>query len=128
MRKRRCDKFCPNLIFSNSVTVITVAGVDTLVIDLPDNNYRNCMKFCIGLIQPIPDEATINMPVAVSIGGDTTTVFPLVECNGLQVIASQLVTDYQYRAQVFTTATAGIIRIYNLPNCVEQNVLDALPT
>ena len=67
-------KLCDNLIISQSVTVVTVDGTDTLVIDLPARFYGDGCKYCIVIAQTIPTTATIAMPVALSIGGDTTTV------------------------------------------------------
>ena len=128
MCKRRCDKFCPNLIFSDSVTVGTVDALPALLIDVPDAGYTNCRKFCLGLIQAISDTATINMPVYITIGGVVATAVPLVDCNGLQVVASQIERRQKYKLQVFTNATSGVFKVYNLSNCYRQPVLDALPT
>lgn len=100
-------KICPNTIISDSVTVVT----DTLVIDIPDANYFNGCKYGLVIAQAIPDEATYNMPVAVSIGGDTTTVYPLVTCCGTQVVARQIATRYRYPVQVVTSATSGVFRV-----------------
>lgn len=100
-------KICPNIIISDSVTVVT----DTLVIDIPDATYINGCKYGLVVAQAIPDEATYNQPVAISIGGDTTTVYPLVTCNGTQVVARQIATRYKYPVQVVTSATSGVFRV-----------------
>lgn len=126
MCKKRCDKFCKNLIFSDSVTVGTIDGVSSLLIDIPDTGYFNCRKFCLGVIQTIPDTATINMPVYITIGGVATTGFPLVDCNGLQLVASQIENRFKYKVQVFNNTASAIFRVYNLPNCYRQTVLTAI--
>lgn len=128
MCNRNCDRFCPNFIFSDSITVVTVDGVDTLVIDIPApaSAYYNCRKICLALTEAIPDAATLEMPVAISIGGDTTTVYPIVDCTGLQIVAKQIVTRYKYKLKVFTNATSGVFKVYNLPNCISRTVLPTL--
>ena len=74
-------KLCDKLIISQSVTIVTVDGTDTLVIDLPARAYNDGCKYCIIIAQAIPTTATIATPVAFSIGGDTTTVYPFVRCD-----------------------------------------------
>lgn len=126
MCKRRCDRFCSNLIFSDSVTVGTIDATPSLLIDVPDVGYFNCRKFCLGVIQSIPDTATVNMPVYITIGGDATVGYPLVDCNGLQLVASQIENRYKYKIQVFRNLTIGVFKVYNLPNCYRQTVLTAI--
>ena len=70
----KCD-LCHNLVISTSVTVVAVGGVDTLVIDIPAGGcYCNGKKVCLVIAQTIPETATINQPVAISIGGDSDTI------------------------------------------------------
>lgn len=125
-----CDnncKICPNIIISDSVTVVTVNGVDTLLIDIPTGCYLNCCKYCIVVAQTIPTTATINMPVAISIGGNTTTVYPLVRCNCAQVTACGIRTRTKYPVVVSTNATGGVFKVLrNLP-CYPVNALQSLP-
>ena len=71
----RCN-ICERIVFSNSITV--TGG--TLTINIPVGSYADCQKFCLILIQNIPDTATINMPVGITIGTDTT-VYPMVRCD-----------------------------------------------
>lgn len=120
-------KLCPRLIISNSVTVVTVDGTDTLVIDIPSQTYMNCEKYCIVVAQPIPTTATITMPVAISIGGDTTTVYPLTLCNCVQVNACAIRTRTKYSTKVYTSATGGTFRLLGNVNCYPQNNLASLP-
>lgn len=98
---------CKNLIISQSVTIVTVNGIDTLVIDLPAGTYNNCSKYCIVIAQSIPTTATIAMPVAFSIGGVTTTVYPFTRCNCVQVTACAIRTRRRYSTRLFTNAAGG---------------------
>ena len=82
--KNSC-RLCDKLIISQSVSIVTVNGVDTVVIDLPDRAYNDGCKYCVIIAQAIPTTATIGSPVAFSIGGDTATVYPFVRCDCSQV-------------------------------------------
>lgn len=121
-------KLCDKLVISQSVTIVTVNSVDTLVVDLPIRNYGDGCKYCIIIAQTIPAAATINMPVAFSIGGVTTTVFPFTTKCCDQVVACQLRTRTKYSTCVNTSATGGVFRaLGNLP-CCPSNSLLSLPT
>lgn len=120
-------KLCDKLIISTAVTVITVDGTDTLVIDLPARAYNNCCKYCIIVAQTIPATATINMPVAFSIGGDTTTVYPFVQCGCQQITACGVRTRTKYSTCVSTTATGGVFRLLGHVCCYPSNDLLSLP-
>lgn len=122
-------RLCNNFITSTSVTVVTVDGTDTLVIDLPANipcGYTNCRKICFAIIQSIPATATILMPVAISIGGVTTTVYPLLDecCN--QITACGIRTRTRYSACV-NTRNGGSFRLLGKVCCYPQNVVASLP-
>ena len=91
------NRLCPHYIISDSVTVVTVDGVDTLLIDLPAGTYGNCEKYCI-IVRTLPSTGVmVNMPVAISIGGNTTTVYPLI-CGrtGLQAVGCQGMRAYKH--------------------------------
>lgn len=125
---RPCNKLCPNYIISDSVTVVTVDGVDTLVIDIPAGTYANCKTYCIIVADPIPTTATVTMPVAISIGGVTTTVYPLV-CSrtGLQAVACQVDTRSRYKVCVRTNATTGVFSVLSGLGSCFTNTLASLP-
>lgn len=120
-------KLCNNLIISQSITVITVDGTDTLVIDLPAGTYGDGCKYCIVIAQAIPAAATINMPVAFSIGGVTTTVYPFVRCNCSQITACGIRTRTRYSTIVSTTATGGVFKSLGGTCCCPNNNLRSLP-
>lgn len=123
-----CNKLCSNLIISNSISVVTVDGTDTLLIDIPSSTYRLGEVFCIVTAQSIPGTATVTMPVAISIGGDTTNVYPLV-CSKtcLQAVACQVNARRKYKVVVSTNTSSGVFKaIYGLNSyCAE--LLPSLP-
>lgn len=124
---RNC-KLCPNIVISDSVTVITVDGVDTLVIDVPARTFCNGQRVCLIVAQTIPDTATIAMPVALSIGGETTTVYPLVKCDCTQVTACAIRTRTRYPLRVSTNATGGVFKVLKGLSCSPNSALDTIPT
>lgn len=113
----RCN-ICERIVFSNS---ITVAG-GTLVINITNGSYADCQKFCLILIQNIPDTATINMPVGITIGTDTT-VYPMVRCDCTQVTACALRTRTRYPMKVATTATSAVFKVLRNLSCAPDNRL-----
>ena len=122
------NRLCPRFIISTAITVITVDGTDTLVIDIPAGNYNNGETYCIITAQSIPTTATVTMPVAISIGGDTTTVYPLVNaCSCLQAVACQVSARSRYKVIVQTNTVSGVFRaVCGLrPYCAE--ILSSLP-
>ena len=124
----QCNKLCPKYIISSSVTVVTVDGVDTLVIDIPTNYYSNRENYCIIVAQNRPTTATVDMPVAISIAGDTSIVYPLI-CHKtcLQATACQISGRTRIKVIVQTNATSGVFRaIYGLGACC-TSVLASLP-
>lgn len=121
-------KICSHIVISTAVTVITVDGVDTLVIDLPaTGSYLNHYKYCIVIAQAIPATATINMPVAFSIGGDTTVVYPFINCNCVQVTACGVQTRTRYPVVILTNTTSGVFRSLRPLCCYPADNLIALP-
>lgn len=118
---------CPRKVYSSSVTIVTVDGVDTLVIDVPQQTFRNCQRGCLVITQTIPTTATIATPVALSIGGVTTTVYPVVDCNCVQVTACALRTRRRYPFKVSTSITGGTFKILKNLSCAPDNTLSTIP-
>lgn len=116
-------KLCDRLIISDSVTIVG----DSLVIDIPARAYNNGCRYCIVVAQTIPDAATINMPVAISIGGDTTTLYPLNRRCGAQAVAASMRTRTRYAVCVQTTAVGGSFRVLGDLPCAPDNSLPSLP-
>lgn len=127
MCNKKCNRLCPNLIISTSVTLTTVSGTDTLLINIPAGTYRNGCKYCIVVAQSIPATATINMPVAVSIGGDTATVYPMTNRCCAQVTACAIRTRTRYPVCVSTSATGGTFKVLGGLSCAPNNALASLP-
>ena len=114
-------RLCDRLVISQAVTF---AG-GTLIINLPAGNYRNGQKYCIVVAQSIPDAATINAPVVVTIGTGTGQ-YPLTKCNCTQVTACGIRTRTKYSAVVVTTATGGTFRLLGRPACAPSNALESI--
>lgn len=96
-------RLCDNLVVSDSVTF---NGASVLV-DLPTGSYNNNQKYCIVIGQTIPTTATISAPVLITIGGDTDTTYPLINCNYTPVLACSINTRTRYTTCVRTTSTGG---------------------
>lgn len=124
---RNCNRLCPNLIISTAVSLVTVEGTDTLLINIPAGTYRNGCKYCIVVAQSIPSTATINMPVAVSIGGNTATVYPMTNRCCAQVTACAIRTRTRYPVCVSTSATGGTFKVLSGLSCAPNNALESLP-
>jgi hypothetical protein len=114
-------------VFSQSVSIVTVDGVDTVVVDLPVREYKDGCKYCIAIIQNIPTTATIGSPVAFSIGGDTTTVYPFVKCDCSQITVCGIRTRTRYATIVSTNATSGVFKSLGGICCFPTNNLNSLP-
>lgn len=98
---RLCDRF----IIS---TAITFDGTN-LVVNLPENAYQNCYKYCIVLAQSIPEETTINAPVVFTIGTGTT-LYPFLNCDCTPIYASQVRTRRIYPTRVNTAVDTGVFK------------------
>lgn len=119
---------CKNLTYSTAVTVITIDGIDTLVINIEnERSFNDCSRVCLVITQTIPDTATINMPVAISIGGNTTTVYPIVDKCCRQATACQLRTRKRYGLRVETNATSAVFRSLGGLSCCPTYRLPAIP-
>lgn len=124
---KNCNRLCPNLIISTAVTLVTVEGTDTLLINIPAGTYRNGCKYCIIVAQSIPTTVPIGTPVAISIGGDTTTVYPLTNRCCAQVTACAIRTRTRYPVCVSTSATGGTFKVLSGLSCAPNNALESLP-
>ena len=120
-------QLCRNLVISTAVTVVTVDGTDTLVIDIPAGFYPDCRKICLVIAQTIPTTATIAMPVAISIGGDTTTVYPIVGCDCAQITACAIRTRKKYPLRISTTPTSAVFKSLGGLSCAPNNNLAVIP-
>ena len=124
---KNCNRLCPNLVISTSVAVVTVNGTDTLLINIPEGTYANGCKYCIVVAQNVPTTVPIGTPVAVSIGGNTTTVYPLTNRCCAQVTACAIRTRTRYPVCVSTSATGGTFKVLGGLSCAPNNALASLP-
>lgn len=115
------EKLCDRLIFSEDVTFAD----GTLTINIPDDSYRNGCQYCLVIRNPIPAATTITAPVVVTIGTGAVA-YPLVGCNGAQLVACQIRTRTKYAVRVATTATGGSFRLLGRANCAPNNALTAI--
>ena len=121
-------KLCKNLVISTAVTVVTIDGTDTLVIDIPSSGcYCNGNKVCLVVAQTVPTTATITMPVAISIGGDTTTVYPILDKCCRPITACAIRTRTKYALRIETTATSAIFKSLNKLSCYPETPLASIP-
>ena len=127
MCNKKCNRLCPNLIISTAVTLTTVSGTDTLLINIPEGTYKNGCKYCIVVAQNVPTTVPIGTPVAVSIGGNTTTVYPLTNRCCAQVTACAIRTRTRYPVCVSTSATGGTFKVLSGLYCAPNNALESLP-
>lgn len=125
---RQCNKLCSHFIISTSINIVTVNDIDTLIINIPTGVYGANETYCIITAQTIPATATVNMPVAISIGGSTTAVYPLI-CSktGLQAVACQVNAHSRYKVCVKTNVTNGsFVVLSGLGSCF-LSTLPSLP-
>lgn len=120
-------RLCRNIVISTAVTIVTVGGVDTLLIDIPAGFYPDCRHVCLVVAQAIPTTATITMPVAISIGGNTTTVYPIVNCDCTQVTACAIRARTKYGLRINTTATSAVFKTLNKLTCYPEDTLAVIP-
>lgn len=126
MCNNSCNE-CSRKVYSVSATVVAVGGVDTLVIDIPQQSFRNWERGCLVITQNLPATATIVMPVAISIGGDTTTVYNVLSCDCSQVTACMLRPRRRYPFRVSTNATTGTFKILRNLSCAPNNDIATIP-
>lgn len=109
-------KICPHYIAARTVTY--ASGV--LTINIPAGTYNNREKYCLVVADRIPADAIIGAPVVVTIGSSTVS-YPLLRCNGAQVVAGNLRSRYRY-STVFSTNVAGggAFRLLGKVFCCEE--------
>lgn len=114
-------KLCPKLIISQSVTY--ASGV--LTVNIPAGSYENCEKYCLVIAQSIPTDAIVGAPVVITIGTGTVA-YPLLLCNGTQMLAGTLRTRTKYSTVVQTSSTGGSFRLLGKTYCQPNNNLQSI--
>lgn len=116
-------RLCDNLIVSTSVTFTD----GNLVINIPQGNYANKHKYCIVVAQTIPTTTTINAPVVVTIGTETTQ-YPLLNCDCTPVTACSINSRTRYTTCVLTGVSNGVFKLTEKLRCSScPNVVPSLP-
>lgn len=110
---RLCDKF----ILSESVSF--TGG--NLIINLPAGSYENGCKYCIVIGQSLPDTATINAPVVITIGGGAIQ-YPFVNKCCKPILAKAIRSRYKYSTQVETTTDSGVFKVLGNIPCYTDNL------
>lgn len=115
---------CEHLVISQDVTFAD----GQLVINIPAGSYKNREKYCIVVGQAIPETATINAPVVITIGEGTTT-YPLVNCDCTNVVACQINTRTRYSMRVYTNIQSGVFKLLGRAYCTQccHQGIDSLP-
>ena len=108
---------CSHIVLSQSVTFAD----GSLLIDLPAGAYENGGRYCLVIAQDIPEDTTIAADVAITIGGDTTTTYPLVNSNCTNIQACQISTRTKYPTMVATNIGEGVFKLFRNINCVRCN-------
>lgn len=118
-------KICNKAIFSSGVTV---DGTGNVLINIParEGGYGNLCNYCLFITQNIPTTAAIGAPVFITIGA-AATLYPLNNCNGTQVVASNLSSRRRYCVKVVTTATTGSFKLLGNIGCSPVVNLSSLP-
>ena len=65
--------------------------------------------------------------VAICIGGDTTTVYPIVNCDCSQVTACAIRTRTKYGLCISTSATSAVFKSLKKLNCYPTDTLAVIP-
>ena len=113
---------CRRFVGSTSVTVVGTS----LVVNIPAATYNNCTRICLDILQELPDAATINMPVVITIGSDTTE-YSLVRCDGSVVTASDISFRGLYKLKVQTSSASAVFKVLNGFHCASGNSLPSIP-
>ena len=117
-------KLCKRLIISSAVSFTN----NTLIINIPQGNYTNQEKYCIIVAQNLPDNTTITAPVAITIGADATTTYPLMNCDCTNVTACAINRRTRYSVCVHTNIAGGVFKLLGRIPCSQcSNSLASLP-
>lgn len=118
-----CNSLCPHIVISDSVTFSN----GTLVIDIPAKTYNDGDRLCLVVAQAIPAETTITAPVAISIGGVTTTLYSVVGCDCGAVTACAIRARTRYPMKVSTTSSSAVFKVLRGLSCAPSNTLASIP-
>lgn len=121
MSCRPVCRLCDKLVISQDVTF--TGG--NLEINLPAGSYNNGEKYCIVVAQAIPDAATINAPVVITIGTGTE-LYPLTDRRCALVTACGIRTRTRYSTVVSTSTIGGTFKLLGRACCAPDNSLASI--
>lgn len=104
---------CKRLVISEGVTFAD----NTLTINIPAGSYSDGEKYCIVVAQSIPDTTTITAPVNLTIGADTTTTYPLLNCDCSTIYACSINSRTRYSVHVDTGFAGGAFKLLGKVPC-----------
>lgn len=106
-----------------SITAASITfAADTLTINLPQRTYNAGGVYFLRLTDEIPDTATINAPVVITIGEGTVT-YPLLSKCGGQVTAASLRSGYSYPITLVNGGTDGAFKVLDKLWCAPSNAV-----
>lgn len=120
------NRLCNNLIFSESVTFED----PNLLINIPEGSYYNGKRYCLVVGQDIPTTTTIAASVGITIGDDTETIYPLVNCNCTNASPCDIATRGIYPCVVRTNIQSGVFKLLDnlgCNGCGYSNVAPSIP-
>ena len=110
-------KICDKLVIS---TAVNWDGT-SLIIALPSGSFRDGETFCLVVAQSRPATATVDAPVVLTIGADSTQ-YPLTSCGCKPVTACQIGTRKRYPVLISTTPTGAVFRLMRRTGCCSNNL------
>ena len=111
-------RICRRFLLATTATF----SAGPLTINIPKGTYGNGRRYCLVIGTALPGETTLAAPVVITIGEGTET-YPLLNCNGAQVIARNLRTRRIYPVVVATTADGGAFRMLNNVGCDDNRLV-----
>lgn len=82
----------------------------TLTINLPQRSYNSGCPYCLRLIDPIPDTATVGADVVITIGTGTVE-YPLLDYAGIPVTVERLRSGYSYPVAVVGNGASAAFKV-----------------
>lgn len=109
-----------------SVTAAAITfAADTLTINVPQRTFNAGGVYFLRLTEPIPEAATINAPVVITIG-DGTVTYPLLSKCGGQVTAASLRSGYSYPITLVNGGTDGAFKVLDKLWCAPVNAVTSV--
>lgn len=102
----------PRCITAESITF--AAG--TVTINVPQRTFYAGCPYFLRITEEVPEDATVNAPVVLTIGTGTVE-YPLMKVCGGQVIAADLRSGYSYPITLVQGGTNGAFKLLDRLPC-----------